>query len=95
MDKQLVLSWLQDICNQPDTTFIFHNAMYDICWLRAAGVIVKGKIVDKMIAASLIDEKRLSYQLNYLSKHYVGMGNDEYILQAAATEAGLEAKKDL
>ena len=95
MDKKLVLSWLQDICNQPDTTFIFHNAMYDICWLRAAGVIVKGKIVDTMIAASLIDENRLSYQLNYLSKHYVGIGKDESILNAAAKEYGLDAKKDM
>ena len=36
MDKNLVLNWLKDICNQVDTTFIFHNAMYDICWLRSA-----------------------------------------------------------
>ena len=35
MDKKLVFSWLQDMFNQPDTTFIFHNAMYDICWLRS------------------------------------------------------------
>ena len=54
MDKNLVYLGLQDICNQPDTTFIFHNAMYDVCWLRSAGVIVKGKIVDTMIAASLL-----------------------------------------
>jgi DNA polymerase I-like protein with 3'-5' exonuclease and polymerase domains len=95
MDKKLVLSWLKDICNQVDTTFIFHNAMYDICWLRSAGVIVKGKIVDTMIAASLIDENRLSYQLNTLAKFYVGMGKDESILQAAAKEYGLDAKKDM
>ena len=95
MDKKLVLSWLQDICNQEDTTFIFHNAMYDICWLRSAGVIVRGKIVDTMIAASLIDENRLSYQLNYLSKHYVGFGKDESVLNAAAKEYGLDPKKDL
>ena len=95
MDKKLVLSWLQDICNQPDTTFIFHNAMYDICWLRSAGVIVKGKIVDTMIAASLIDENRMSYQLNTLAKFYIGMGKDESILNAAAKEYGLDAKKDM
>ena len=41
--------------------------MYDVCWLRTEGLIVKGKIVDTMIAASLIDENRLSYQLNTLS----------------------------
>ena len=95
MDRKLVLSWLQDVCNQPDTTFIFHNAMYDVCWLRAAGVIVKGKIVDTMIAASLIDENRLSYALNTLAKFYVGIGKDESILTAAAKEYGLDPKKDM
>ena len=95
MDRKLVLSWLQDVCNQPDTTFIFHNAMYDVCWLRAAGVDVKGKIVDTMIAASLIDENRMSYALNTLAKFYVGIGKDESILQAAAKEYGLDPKKDM
>ena len=95
MDKKLVLSWLQDICNQSDTTFIFHNAMYDICWLRSAGIDIKGKIVDTMIAASLIDENRLSYRLDILAKKYVGIGKDESILQAAAKEYGLDAKKDM
>ena len=93
--ENLVLSWLQDVCNQPDTTFIFHNAMYDVCWLRAAGVNVKGKIVDTMIAASLIDENRMSYALNTLAKFYVGIGKDESILQAAAKEYGLDPKKDM
>ncbi len=95
MDKNLVLSWLQDVCNQPDTTFIFHNAMYDVCWLRSAGVIVKGKIVDTMIAASLIDENRMSYALNTLAKFYVGIGKDESVLTAAAKEYGLDPKKDM
>jgi DNA polymerase I-like protein with 3'-5' exonuclease and polymerase domains len=95
MDKNLVLSWLQDVCNQPDTTFIFHNAMYDVCWLRSAGVTVKGKIVDTMIAASLIDENRMSYALNTLAKFYVGIGKDESVLTAAAKEYGLDPKKDM
>ena len=95
MDKKLVFSWLQDIFNQEDTTFIFHNAMYDICWLRSSGLTIKGKVVDTMIAASLIDENRLSYQLNTLSRHYIGMGKDESILNAAAKEYGIDAKKDM
>ena len=94
MDKKLVFSWLQDLFNQTDTTFIFHNAMYDICWLRSAGLKIKGKIVDKMIAASLIDENRLSYRLDILAKHYTGVGKDEKILYAAAKEYGLDPKKD-
>ena len=95
MDKKLVFSWLQDLFNQTDTTFIFHNAMYDICWLRSAGLTIKGKIVDTMIAASLIDENRLSYRLDILAKHYTGVGKDEKILYAAAKEYGLDPKKDM
>ena len=95
MDKKLVLGWLQDIFNQTETTFIFHNAMYDVCWLRSTGLEIKGKIVDTMIAASLIDENRLSYRLDILAKHYVGMGKDENILNAAAKEYGLDPKKDM
>ena len=95
MDKKLVLEWLQDILNQENTTFIFHNAMYDVCWLRSTGLTIKGPIVDTMIAASLIDENRLSYQLNTLSKHYVGIGKDEKILIEAAKEYGLDPKADM
>jgi len=95
MDKKLVYSWLQDILNQTDTTFIFHNAMYDVCWLRREGMTINGHIVDTMIAASLIDENRLSYRLDILAKHYVGLGKDEKILIEAAKDYGLDPKKDM
>ena len=95
MDKKLVLEWLQNILNQENTTFIFHNAMYDVCWLRSAGLTIKGPIVDTMIAASLIDENRMSYALNGLAKHYVGIGKDEKILNEAAKEYGLDPKADM
>ena len=95
MDRSLVLRWLQDILKQEDTTFIFHNAMYDVCWLRSAGVTIKGKIVDTMIAASLIDENRMSYRLDTLAKFYVGIGKDEKILVQAAKDYGLDPKKDM
>ena len=95
MDKKLVFNWLKDIFKQEDTTFIFHNAMYDVCWLRFYGIEIKGKIVDTMIAASLIDENRLSYQLNTLARHYIGIGKDEKILQEAAKLWEVDPKKDL
>jgi len=95
MDKKLVYSWLQEILNQTDTTFIFHNAMYDVCWLRREGLSIKGHIVDTMIAASLIDENRLSYRLDILAKHYVGLGKDEKILIEAAKDYGIDPKKDM
>ncbi len=95
MDKDLVLMWLKDLFRRSDKTFIFHNAMYDVCWLRAAGLEIKGKIVDTMIAASLINENRLSYGLNSLAKEYVGKGKDEKVLQAAAKAWEVDPKKDL
>jgi DNA polymerase I-like protein with 3'-5' exonuclease and polymerase domains len=95
MDKKLVFAWLQELFNQGNTTFIFHNAMYDVCWLRSNGLSIKGKIVDTMIAASLIDENRMSYQLNSLAKFYIGMGKDEKILIEAAKEYGVDPKADM
>ena len=70
MDRKMVLKWLQDQMNT-DSIKIFHNAMYDICWLRALGINVKGQIVDTMIAASLVDENRFRYDLNGLSRDYL------------------------
>jgi DNA polymerase I-like protein with 3'-5' exonuclease and polymerase domains len=95
MDKKLVFAWLQELFNQENITFIFHNAMYDVCWLRSNGLSIKGKIVDTMIAASLIDENRMSYQLNSLAKFYIGMGKDEKILIEAAKEYGVDPKADM
>ena len=95
MDKKLVLEWVQDLVNQEKTTFIFHNAMYDVCWLRHAGIKIRGKIVDTMIAASLIDENRLSYALNTLAKFYVGIGKDEKILQEAAKSYSINPKSEM
>ena len=94
MDKKLVLNWLQDLFKQ-DSTFIFHNAMYDICWLRSSGIIPPVKIVDTMIAASLVNENRWSFRLDALAKEYAGIGKDEAVLQAAAKEYGIDAKKDM
>jgi len=95
LDKNLVKGWLQDICKREDKTFIFHNAMYDVCWLRSFGIEIKGKIVDTMIAASLINENRLSYRLDSLAKEYCKLGKDEKVLQAAAKEYGLDAKAEM
>ena len=54
-------------------TKVFHNAMYDVCWIRAAtGMMLKGPVYDTMIAASIIDENRLRYSLDSLAKDYLG-----------------------
>ncbi len=45
MDRKMVLKWFQDLLNSPSTK-IFHNAMYDVCWIRALGLKIQGRIVD-------------------------------------------------
>ena len=94
MDRKMVLKWLQDQMNT-DSIKIFHNAMYDICWLRAIGITVQGKIVDTMIASSLVDENRLRYDLNSLSRDYVGKGKDESALYEAAKSWGVDPKAEM
>ena len=68
-------------------TKIFHNAMYDVCWIRAVtGSMLKGRIVDTMIAASVIDENRFRYSLDALSKDYIGDSKYKYELQQKTLE---------
>ena len=63
MDRKMVLKWLKDLLLTPSDK-IFHNAMYDVCWLRSLGLKINGRIIDTMIAAGLVDENRLRYDLN-------------------------------
>ena len=63
-------------------TKVFHNAIYDVCWLQAVtGKKIKGRIVDTMIAASVIDENRFKYSLDNLSKDYLDDSKYKYDLQ--------------
>jgi len=63
-------------------TKVFHNAMYDVCWIQAVtGKEIKGRIVDTMVAASIIDENRFRYSLDALSKDYLGDSKYKYDLQ--------------
>jgi len=94
MDRKKTLEWFKDICAS-DATKIFHNAMYDVCWIRKLGIKINGLVVDTMIAASLIDENRFKYDLNSLSWDYLGFGKSEVALNEAAKSRGLDPKADL
>ena len=68
-------------------TKVFHNAMYDVCWIRAAtGEMLKGPIYDTMIAASIIDENRQRYSLDSLAKDYLGDSKYKYDLAERSKE---------
>jgi DNA polymerase I-like protein with 3'-5' exonuclease and polymerase domains len=94
MDRTKVLKWFQAVLNTPATK-IFHNAMYDVCWIRALGLSISGKIVDTMIASALVDENQMRYDLNNCSKRYTGKGKNETELYEAAKSWGVDAKAEM
>ena len=94
MDRKMVLKWLQDVLNTPADK-IFHNAMYDVCWLRSIGLKIQGRIIDTMIASALVDENQMRYDLGNCAKRYTGKGKDEAALYAAAKEWGGDPKAEM
>ena len=94
MDRKMIIKWLTAVLKTPSDK-IFHNAMYDVCWLRAMGLKINGRIIDTMIAAALCDENRLRYDLNGCGRDYVGKGKDESALYEAAKSWGVDAKAEM
>jgi DNA polymerase I-like protein with 3'-5' exonuclease and polymerase domains len=84
LDKKLKLWEVLDekLFQNEKITKVFHNAMYDVCWIRAVtGKKMKGRIVDTMVAASVIDENRFRYSLDSLSKDFLKERKGGYDLQ--------------
>jgi DNA polymerase I-like protein with 3'-5' exonuclease and polymerase domains len=94
MDRALVLDWFEELL-QTTSTKIFHNAMYDVSWIRSLGFHINGGIIDTMIAASLIDENRFSYTLDSIGKDYISMRKNEKLLQDAAKDFGVNPKAEM
>jgi len=94
MDRAKVLKWFQAVLNTAAIK-IFHNAMYDVCWIRALGLSISGKIVDTMIASALVDENQMRYDLNNCAKRYTGKGKNETQLYEAAKSWGVDAKAEM
>ena len=94
MDRKKVLKWFQEVLNLPADK-IFHNAMYDVAWIRALGLSINGRIIDTMIASALVDENQMRYDLNNCAKRYTGKGKNESDLYAAAKDWGVDAKAEM
>ena len=94
MERKKVLGWFADVL-KTNADKIFHNAIYDMCWIHRLGFKVHGTIVDTMIMTSLVDENRFRYDLNSVAQHYTGMGKNESALQEAAKEWGIDPKAEM
>tara|TARA_Y100000310_G_scaffold333095_1_gene409943 strand:+ start:117 stop:1982 length:1866 start_codon:yes stop_codon:yes gene_type:complete len=94
LDKSFIINWLSKQLNTPSDK-IFHNALYDVGWLKREGIELKGKIQDTMIAAPLINENRNRYSLDSLGAEYCKERKDETLLKQAAKEWGINPKSEM
>jgi DNA polymerase I-like protein with 3'-5' exonuclease and polymerase domains len=94
LEKSKVIQWFKDVCECPADK-VFHNAMYDVCWIRSMGIKINGNIYDTMIAASLVNENRFRFDLNSLGWEYCGKGKNETELKQIAKEWDMDPKADM
>jgi len=95
MPEKTVINWLKKQLETPHIDKVMHNAMYDLGWLRWAGIEVQGKIIDTMIAAPLLNENRRFYNLNSLAGEYLGEWKNEKMLRSAAEMHGVNPKSGM
>ena len=93
-DEKVFTRQLKKILDLPCDK-IFHNAIYDVGWLSTMGLEVKGRIVDTMIAAPLVDENKRNYSLKEIAKEYIGETKAEAGLYEAAQDFGVDAKAEM
>ena len=95
MDKDIIVEYIREVCEDESIQKVFHNAQYDIGWLSVLNIEVKGYIHDTMIAAALLNENRYSYTLNSIVSEYLGEYKDEKVLKAKAEELGIDPKAEM
>ncbi len=93
-----VMDWLRaeiPRCDPAKTTWTNHNNKFDALFAKAAGVEIPEGLLDcTMIRAALIDEHRLTYDLDSLGKDCVGVGKDTEIYAKLAALFGGKPTKD-
>jgi DNA polymerase I-like protein with 3'-5' exonuclease and polymerase domains len=94
MDRKKVIDYFRTILNYPSKK-IFHNAMYDVCFIRAEGLKINGTIIDTMISGSLVNENRFRYDLGSMGRDYLGKGKNEAVLTETAKEWGIDPKSEM
>ena len=94
LDEKIVNKWLKKVFECPADK-IMHNAQYDAGWLKRMGFDLKGRIIDTMLIASLLDENRFSYSLNALSYDLLGKTKSEKGLVEAARSFGVDPKAEM
>jgi DNA polymerase I-like protein with 3'-5' exonuclease and polymerase domains len=95
LPRNTVMKWFAKQMATPNIPKVFHNALYDLGWLRAEGIEVQGRIIDTMVAAPLLNENRRYYNLNSLAGQYLGQWKNEKNMKAFADEMGVDPKSGM
>ena len=95
LDSGAVLRWARATLGGEQDK-VGANLLYDLEWLRQAGVQVNGRLRDIQVAEPLLDEEKDGgYSLNNLAKFYLNQEKDEEALRAAAKSFGVDPKGGL
>lgn len=79
ISTSLLVKYLQPLFAQEAVTMVAHNAKFDLHFLSQAGLSIRGRLADTMLAAQLINENRevglkeLSSTVGVAQKHYQSM----------------------
>ena len=95
LPETAVKNWLKNLFKE-DPIVIFHNAIYDLGWLRRWGVECNvTKIYDTLLAAPLVDENKFNYKLDFLAKDYLGERKETDLLENFGKENGFRAIENM
>ena len=95
LDRNRVLDWARREFGRASQPKIGANFPYDLEWLRASGVELKGPLYDIQIAEPVLNEEKLSYSLGALAKEYLNEQKDERLLLEAAKAFNVDPKGGL
>ncbi len=86
-DSERVAEWERDLYAS-GVQMVYHNAPYDLGWAAVEGVPCPARIDDTTAMAVMIDENKLSYKLDALSRSSGFTGKDETLLREAMAALG-------
>lgn len=74
-------AWLRDVLST-DRLVVGHNLLYDLEWLRAECVVAAPcvRLFDTMMAAAMLDENRLTYDLDNVAQDALGERKEDSLL---------------
>jgi DNA polymerase I-like protein with 3'-5' exonuclease and polymerase domains len=91
-DPEALAAWLSELFRS-DTPIVFQNAPYDLGWLSTWGVPCPHVLDDTHAMAVMIDENRMTYDLDSLCEWQGLPGKDETLLREVCANYGWHTTK--